>query len=133
MVNFFFFLTKLLVSVVLIALIFLNKSLYSVSLTTYFTASLSLLKSAGAGTNISTSNLSTSPFKLFKPVGTFFNLPILSNLSTSDFKLTKSTFSANFALDDFGKYYFGKYSLVFIVFFINPTIKRTIVAYPFNM
>ena len=52
--------------------------------TSYFATSLSLLKSTGAGTNLSTSNLSTLLSKLFKLVGTFFNLSI-SNLSTSDF------------------------------------------------
>ena len=54
--------------------------------------SLSLLKSTGAGTNLSTSNLFC---KLLKLVSAFFNLSI-SDLSTSDFKLAKSTFFANF-------------------------------------
>ena len=40
---------------------------YSVFLTTsFFTTSLSLLKSTGTGTNLSISNLSTSVFKLAK-------------------------------------------------------------------
>ena len=40
---------------------------YKVSLTTsFFTTSLSLLKSTGTGTNLSISNLSTSVFKLAK-------------------------------------------------------------------
>ena len=59
------------------------------------TASLSLLKTTGASTNLSKSNLSTFLFKLLKVVGTFFKLSI-SNLSISDSKLTKSTFLANF-------------------------------------
>ena len=60
-------------------------------ITSFFTTSLSLLKSTGTGTNLSTSNLPTLLFKLLKPPGTFFNLSV-SNLSTSDFKLTKSVF-----------------------------------------
>ena len=58
-----------------------------------FTTSLSLLKSRGIGTNLSTSNLSTLLFKLFKLVGAFFNLSI-SNLSTLDYELAKSLFLA---------------------------------------
>ena len=66
--------TKLLISVVLILLTFLIYSLYSVFLATLiFTTSLSLLKSRGTGPNLSSSNLSTLLFKLFKPVGTFCN------------------------------------------------------------
>ena len=69
-------------------------ALYTSFLTTsVFTTSLSLLKSTGTGTNLSTSNLSTLLFKLIKPLGTFFNLSI-SNLSTLDFKLAKLTFLA---------------------------------------
>ena len=37
-----------------------------------FTKSLSLLKSTGTGTNLSTYSSSTLLFKLFKPVGTFY-------------------------------------------------------------
>ena len=55
-----------------------------------FTTSLSSLKSAGTGTN-----LSTLLFKLLKLLGTFFNL-LISNLSTLDFKLAKPTFLAHF-------------------------------------
>ena len=65
--NFFFnftnfcfrvsFFTELLVSVVLILLTFLTNSLHSVFLTTsFFIISLSLLKSTGTVTNLSTSN-----------------------------------------------------------------------------
>ena len=54
-----------------------------------------LPKLTGAGTNLSTSNLSTLFFKLLKFLSTVFNLSI-SNLSTLDFKLAKSTFLANF-------------------------------------
>ena len=39
---------------------------YTVFLTTFFTTSLSLLKSTGTGANLSMSNLSTSVFKLAK-------------------------------------------------------------------
>ena len=39
---------------------------YSVFLTSFFTTSLSLLTSTGTGTNLSTSNLSNSVFKLAK-------------------------------------------------------------------
>ena len=39
----------------------------------FLTKSLSLLKSTGIGSNLSTSNLSTLRFKLFKLVGIFFN------------------------------------------------------------
>ena len=58
----------------------------------FFTTSISLLKSIGTGTNLSTSNLVTLLFKLLKLVSTFFNLTV-SNLSTLD--LAKSTFLAN--------------------------------------
>ena len=58
-----------------------------------FTASLSLLKSTGTGTNLSTSNLSTLLFKLLKLVGRVLNLSI-SDSCTSDFKLVKSVFLA---------------------------------------
>ena len=54
------FLTKSLVSVILILLTFLANSLYSVFLTTsILTASLSLLKSTGVNSNFPVSNLST--------------------------------------------------------------------------
>ena len=62
--------------------------------TLFLTTSLSLLKSAARGTNLSTSNLSTLLFKLFKLIGTFFNL-LISNLSSLDFWLAKSTLLAN--------------------------------------
>ena len=39
-----------------------------------FTKSVSLLKQTGSVTSLSTSNLSTLLFKLFKLAGTFFNL-----------------------------------------------------------
>ena len=64
------------------------------SATSIFLPSLSLRKSTGTGTNFSTSNLAVLLFKLFKPVGKLFNLPI-SYLSTSKFKLGKSFFSQN--------------------------------------
>ena len=70
--------------------------LYTSFLTTrFFTTLVSLLKSMGAGANLSASHLSTLIFKLLKLLGTSFNSS-LSNLSTSDFKLAKSTFLANF-------------------------------------
>ena len=79
----------------ILSLIFLILALYkhyiSFLRASFFTTSLSLLKTTGTVTNLSTSYLSTLLFKLFKLVGTFFNLS-LSNLSTSDFKLAKSTF-----------------------------------------
>ena len=53
---------------------FLTNSLYTFFLmTSLFPTSLTLLKSVGTGTNLSTSYLSTSLFKLFKLVGTFSN------------------------------------------------------------
>ena len=62
-------------------------ALYTSFLTKFFTTSLSLFKSTGTGTNLSTSNLSTLLFiKLLKLLGSFFNL------STSDSKSAKSTF-----------------------------------------
>ena len=77
------------------ALTCLTNSSYSVYLTTFFTASLSLLKTTGAVSNLPISNLSTLLFKLLKPVGTnisiFSNISI-SNLSISGFKLAKSAF-----------------------------------------
>ena len=49
----------------------------------------------GRGSNLSMSNISTLPFQLSKPIGTFSNSSI-SNLSIFDFKSTKSIFFANF-------------------------------------
>ena len=67
-------------------------ALYTSFLTTsFFTTSLSLLKSIGAGANLATSNLSTLLFILLIGLSTFFNLSIY-NLSTSDFQIAKSTF-----------------------------------------
>ena len=59
--------------------------------TLFIPSSLSLLKSAEAGTNLSIFNLSTLLFKFLKLVETFFSLSIY-NLSKIDFKLTKSVF-----------------------------------------
>ena len=64
-----------------IVLSFFNKFIY--------TASISLLKSTGVVSNFPISNSSTSRFKLFKLLGTFFKLSI-SNLFASDFKLAES-------------------------------------------
>ena len=78
--------------------IFLILAFYTSFLTTsFFTASLSLLKSTGTGTNLQKSYLSTLLFKLlkFKSLKLVFSLSI-SNLSTLKFKLVKSTFLANF-------------------------------------
>ena len=59
------FLTKLLVSVVSIALMFLTNSSYTVfSTTLFFTTSRSLLKSVGVVSILSISDLSISGFKL---------------------------------------------------------------------
>ena len=72
--------------------IFIIFALYTSFLkTSFFTAWLSLHKSTGTGTYLSTSNLSTLLFKLLNLFGTFFNLSI-SNLNTLDFKSTKSIF-----------------------------------------
>ena len=50
---------------------FLNSLSYSVFLTASFvTTPFSLIKSTGAVSNLPLSNLSTLPFKLFKPLGT---------------------------------------------------------------
>ena len=59
-----------------------------------FTTSLSLLRSTGAGPNLSTCNLSTFLAKLLKLIGMFISLSI-SNFSALDFKFAKSNFSAN--------------------------------------
>ena len=89
-----FLVPKLVISGILSS-IFITLALYTSFLTTsFFTASLSLLKSTGTGTNLSTFNLSTLLFKFLKLIGTFFSLSI-SNLPTLDFKLAKSTFLAN--------------------------------------
>ena len=71
--------------------IFLILALYKSFLTSFFNASLNLLKSTGTGTNLSTSNLSSLLFKLLKFLGTFFSLSVF-NLYTSNFKLAKSVF-----------------------------------------
>ena len=49
--------------------------------TSFFATSLSLLKSTGAGTNLSISNLSTLLLELLKLAGIFFNLGIVHLLS----------------------------------------------------
>ena len=73
---------------------FLILVLYTSFLTTaFFTTLLNLRTSTRTGTNLSTFNLSTLLFKLFKLVRRFSNLST-SNLSTSDFKLAKSIFLA---------------------------------------
>ena len=65
--------------------------LYTSFLTTsFFTISLNLLESTEIVITLSTPNLTTLLFKLFKLVGRFLVLS-LSNLSTSDLKLAKST------------------------------------------
>ena len=65
--------------------------LYTSFLTTsFFTISLNLLESTEIVFTLSTPNLTTLLFKLFKLVGRFLILS-LSNLSTSDLKLAKST------------------------------------------
>ena len=74
--------------------VFLILELHTSFLTTsFFTTSISLLKSTGTCTNLSTSNLSSLLLKLSKLVDTFFNLSI-SNLSILDLKLAKSTILA---------------------------------------
>ena len=86
-------LTKLVVSVVLILLTFSTNS-SSVFLTlSFFTLSLSLLKSTEVVSNLPISNVSTLLFKLLKPLGSFSNLSKF-NLSTSDFELARSSFLA---------------------------------------
>ena len=68
---------KLVISDILSS-IFLILALYVSFLTTsFFTSSLNLLKSTGAGTNLSSSNLSTLLFKLLNLVGTFSNYQYL--------------------------------------------------------
>ena len=89
------FFTKLLTLGILFS-IFLILTFYTSFLTTsFFTTSVSLLKSTGSGTNLSISNLSTLLFKLLKLVGKFFSLSI-PDLSTLDFELAKLTFLVNF-------------------------------------
>ena len=81
---------KLVISGILSS-IFLILTLYTSFLkTSFLTKSLSLLKSTGTGTILSTFDFT---FRL-KLRDTFLNLPI-SNLSTLDFKLTKSTCLTN--------------------------------------
>ena len=73
--------------------IFFILALYTSFLTTsFFTTSLSLLYQQEQALILTTSNLSTLLFKLFKLVGT--------NLCTLDFKLAKSTFGANFDVNN---------------------------------
>ena len=68
---------KLVISDILSS-IFLILALYTSFLTTsFFTSSLNLLKSTGAGTNLSSSNLSTLLFKLLNLIGTFSNYQYL--------------------------------------------------------
>ena len=77
--------------------IFLVLALYKSFLTTsFFTISLSLLKSTRTGTNLSTSNLSALLFELFQPVGNFFNLSYLIYQLQILSLLAKSASLANF-------------------------------------
>ena len=62
---------KLVISVILSSIFFILALCSSFLKTSFFTTSLNLLKSTGAGNNLSTSNLSTLLFKLLKLVGTF--------------------------------------------------------------
>ena len=82
---------KLIILGILSSISLILASYTSFLTTSFFTASLSLLKSVGTDAYLSTSNLSTLLFKLFKPLDTLSNLSI-SNLSTSDFNLSKSLF-----------------------------------------
>ena len=76
--------------------IFLILALHTYLLTTsFFTTSLSLLKSIGTGTNLSTPNLSNLVFKFLKLVGAFFNLSIAYS-STSSTNIDLSTPSVFF-------------------------------------
>ena len=59
----------------------------------YYDQDCRSLESTETSTNLSKSNSSTLLFKLFKSLGTFFNLSNF-NLSTSDFKLGKLVFLA---------------------------------------
>ena len=86
---------KLVISGILSSIFLILALCASFLMASFFTTSLSLLKSAGIVTNLSTSNLSTLLYKLLKLAGTFFSFSI-SNLSTLNFKLGKSTFLANF-------------------------------------
>ena len=88
---------KLIISRTLSSIFFILAYIFYISFVkkSFFIASLSLIKSTGTGTNLSTSSLSNLFFKLLKLVGIFFSLSI-SNLSTLDFTLAKSTFLANF-------------------------------------
>ena len=110
-------------------------------ITSFFTTSLSLLQSAGTGTNLSTSNLSTLLFKLLKLVGTFFNLS-MPNLSTSDFKLAKSVFLAKSDVSTLVAFFksvflaskklgFGKYSLIYTISFL-PIQLLIELSHPFH-
>ena len=89
---------------------------------------LILLTSAGTGTNLSTSNLSTLLFKLLKLVGKNF-ISSISNLLTLNFELGKSVFSAKdnvSTLDKFNSTFThppkdfdsGKCSLVYTMSFL---------------
>ena len=72
---------KLVISGILSSIFFILALDTSFLMPSFFTTSLSLLKSTGTATNLSTSYLSTLIFKLLKLVGTFFSLSV-SNLST---------------------------------------------------
>ena len=80
---------KLIILGILSSISLILASYTSFLTTSFFTTSLSLLKSVGTDAYLSTSNLSTLLCKLFKPLDTLSNLSI-SNLSTSDFNLSKS-------------------------------------------
>ena len=71
--------------------------MYSLFKIFVFTTSLSPLKSTGAVSNLPIPNSSALLFKVFKPLGTFFDLS-MSSLSIFDFNLDNSAFSASFAL-----------------------------------
>ena len=72
--------TKLVISGILSPISLILALYTSFLATSFFTTSLSLLKSTGTGTNLSTSNLSTLLFKLLELSGTFLNLYLICSI-----------------------------------------------------
>ena len=72
--------------------------------------------------NLSISNLSASDYKLAKSVFSFFKSAFVVELDKSNSIFT-------FTPKEFCKIFIHLY----YVFFINPTIKKIIVSFPFNI
>ena len=109
---------------------FLTNSSNTLSLaSSFFTISLSLLASIGIVWNLPVSNSSTSALKLAKSIQ-FANFDASIPVAFVA-KLDKSNSTFTFPPKGLS---FGKDSLTYTIScFTNPNVKRTILAFPFNL